>query len=448
MVKTNKMTKTNNLNKIGNKSKMIKTNNRNKLNEINKISLRTLGFVLIFSILMLFFSINFVSAESNTMDEDLNVVLLNQDPDPAIPGDYVEIRFQVTKTDDADLSDISFELIEDYPIIFDGADTSVKEIDSWTGFAAEDEFYQLHYKVRVAEDAIKYDYKFKLKTSFVKNNQPKSITKEFTLRVGDETKPNFEIGSIRTLPVKLLPDSEDTELNIEILNLGAEKAEKAVAKIDWPEGFSNSYSYSNVDALGNIPGDGSVVAKFYVDLDDSLSEGIYKTTLHLNYKSVDENEFKTLEIPIELDVKEKPVFNISYSEVSVSSGDEVKLLINVTNIGTKKAESVSLRAFKDSSQPFDFLEKSDFVGTLDSGEMGSAVLIFDIEDYAEAKKYFLDLQIRSLKNDQVFLQDESIPITVTGGISVFGNFLLILSKIGILVAIVIGSYLYGKSKKS
>ena len=93
-------------------------------------------------------------------------------------------------------------------------------------------------------------------------------------------------------------------------------------------------------------------------------------------------------------------------------GTEATIKIKVMNTGTEKAESVSLRVFKDSSQPFEFSEKSDFIGKLGPGESGDAAVRFIVDKNAIAKKYLLDVELRGIdKNDNVLIFRRTVPLT-------------------------------------
>ena len=94
-------------------------------------------------------------------------------------------------------------------------------------------------------------------------------------------------------------------------------------------------------------------------------------------------------------------------------GTKAEFRIKVKNTGNEKAESVSLRVFKDASQPFEFNEKSDFIGKLEKDDSGDAVLRITVDKNAAAKKYLLDVELRGIdeKNNVVIFR-RTVPITV------------------------------------
>jgi len=64
------------------------------------------------AILFSFSSLTFVSAEGCNLD----VSLINQDPYPATPGDYVKLVFQVNGVSNPQCGTVEFELLEQYPL--------------------------------------------------------------------------------------------------------------------------------------------------------------------------------------------------------------------------------------------------------------------------------------------------------------------------------------------
>jgi len=348
----------------------------------------------------------------------ITVTLLNQKDDPAVPGKYVEIRWKVEKKGNPEINGLVFELQPEYPFFFDGSDKAVKEVGSWEGNSKDDEYYTLYYKLKVDDDALEGSYKLKLR---YKHDKIEGwATKEFDVRVADRARPDLVIGTLQTSPAKLLPDIEEAKLELSLENIGDGDAENVVADIELPEGFRASYAYSDRSNLGTIEADGSDTATLYIDIDEGVKSGLHKARLNVKYKEADDedNEYKEIVLPLELPVHSKPMFKIVSSKTvpaDIRPGDAVELRVVLKNVGNKEAESVSLRAFKESSQPFEFDEKSDFVGRLKPGDSGEAVIKFDVDPDADAKKYILDLEIRSIYEDEVLVQDKTAVIKVADG---------------------------------
>lgn len=345
----------------------------------------------------------------------LKSTLLNQDPDPAEPGNYVEVRWKVEKFGNDPLGDVKYLLEPDYPFSFDMTDTAEKSVGTWVGYSDDEAYYTLYYKLLVADDALEGSYDVTLKYSV--NDNPYVEVGEYQIRVADAEKPKFVLGNMVTSPGKLISDIEEAELKVAIENIGDGTAENTKVEIELPEGFEPSYSYSDQSVLGTINAGGSEEATFYMDVDEGVSGGVYDANVRISYTEAndDDNEYRFVEMPMHLTVKHSPEFEITRMETTpaeVHPGDTVELKVAIENTGGKEAESVSVRAFKDSSQPFEFDEKSDFIGKLESGEEGEAVIRMDVEEDAALKEYILDLEIRAIDGTEVIVQDNSISLEV------------------------------------
>ncbi|VVC71648.1 Uncharacterised protein [uncultured archaeon] len=226
--------------------------------------------------------------------------------------------------------------------------------------------------------------------------------------------PEFTAGSVTTSPAKLVSDTAEAQLKVEIQNTGEANGDSISARLVLPQGFTPSYSYSDQATLGTIAQGSSKTAMYYVDVAKGVQGGAYNATMVLSFKDASE-EFKTVSFPVEIRVSDAPIFEIVSTETgpaSPSAGDTVTMRINIENVGGKPADSVSVRAFSEQSQPFDFTEKSDFIGTLDKGANGTAVLILTVDRDAQPKDYLIDVEIRAVADGNVLVSDEVVRLPV------------------------------------
>lgn len=346
---------------------------------------------------------------------NLDVTYLNQDPDPAQPGEILEVRWKVEKTGNGD-ADVVFRIDDvEYPLrLLDAADKE-RKIGSWKGWSDDEAYAVLLYRFAVDDATPKGTADIRLSYSVDGGNQWSQL-EEYQIAVSDEASVDLITSTLRTSPQNLVADTDNAQLNVEMANIGDEAAENVQVWLNLPQGFSASYGYSNQDALGTIAADQSATAQFYVDVAENLKETEYNTDLTVRYKEADDstNTYKEKKIPITIELTARPLFEIINVEEKspIVPGEKTKVIVTVKNVGNDDAESVSLRAFKDSTQPFDFMQKSDFIGKLEPGQEGQAMLEFAVDEAATAKKYLLDVEIRSIQEDNVLLDQKVVPITV------------------------------------
>jgi len=344
----------------------------------------------------------------------VQVNFMSQDPDPADAGNNMDLRWQIYNSLSTTTDNLKFHLDAQYPFLFEAGDSPDKNLGLSIGTSDSHVFYVLHYKLRVADNALKGTYNVTLNWD-TGNGWTKH---EFPIYINPK-KAEFVVGAVLTSPEKLIADTTEAKLSVDINNIGKGNAENVKIKLSLPEGFKSSYSYSDEDALGIIPIAGSKTATFYADIDENIKEGNYLAKLDITYK--DENDdsatYRTKTLELNIPIKPAPhliVESVTTTPINLIAGSASEVHITVKNTGNKKADSVSLRVFQDASQPFVFNEKSDFVGKLEPNDSGDAVLGFTVASTATDKKYLLDVELRGIdESNNVVIFRRTVPLTVT-----------------------------------
>ncbi|MCE8426632.1 MAG: hypothetical protein J5U17_12750 [Candidatus Methanoperedens sp.] len=415
----------------------------------SRILKQSIGFTIIIIFLSVMISPVFGQPLTGVQGSRIQANFMSQDPDPADAGNDLDLRWQIYNSLSTTTENLRFHLDAEYPFLFEAGDSPDKDLGPSVGTNDRQVFYVLHYRLRVADNAIKGTYNVTLNWD-TGNGWTK---KEFPIYV-DPKKADFVVGALVTSPEKLIADTKEAKLSVDISNIGKGNAENVKVKLFLPEGFNSSYSYSDEDSLGIIPKDGSKTATFYADVDENINEGNYMAKLNITYK--DENDesatYRTKILELSIPIKPAPhliVESVTTTPINLTAGSTSEFHIIVKNTGNKKAESVSMRVFKDASQPFEFSEKSDFVGKLEAGESGDAVLGFTVDSKAAAKKYLIDVELRGIdESNNVVIFRRTVPLTVTPGAK--GSPLSSPGMLGGLV-VVIGAvaavYYFKKGKK-
>ncbi|MGM5482538.1 MAG: COG1361 S-layer family protein [Nanobdellota archaeon] len=370
-------------------------------------------------ILLLVFSITLCAICVNADERDTpytKEVMLNQDPDPAKPGEYVKLRWKVTKYGEDTLHDFQYQIKPEYPFYLDPGMQKTKEIGNWKGYSGDDNYYTLYYKLRVHKDAAEDNYDMILRK---KSGDEDWSSKTYNIRVEEAKDPSLVIGDVKTSPQELKSDIDESKLEIEITNIGDEGVENLKTQLQLPEGFTPSYSYSDSVVLGTIKAGNSKTSAYYADISEDLESGTYPAKVVARYKEEDDddNEYKKKVLPINITIKPKPTFEIIDKKINpevAKPGDTIKVKLKIKNTGRKEGESVSVHAFKDSSQPFDLKEKSDYIGNLKKGEEGEAIITIKAEEDAEKKTHIIDIEIRAIDSDEVITEEKHIELKVDG----------------------------------
>ncbi len=196
----------------------------------------------LYLVLAIVLAVSFFSAPALALQEcGLDVVLLNQDPYPAVPGDYVELVFQLNGIDGSNCDRIVFELLPQYPFSLDpsaGANITVRG-----GIASPD--FQTHvlipYDIRVDEQAVDGNNTIEVRYTGNTNNGL-FFVEEFEIEIED-LRVDFEI-SIRDY------DAATSTLTFDILNIGEHDVEAVTLEI--PRQDSVAVKGPNRNIIGSL----------------------------------------------------------------------------------------------------------------------------------------------------------------------------------------------------
>ncbi|MBR9701852.1 hypothetical protein GOV13_02930 [Candidatus Pacearchaeota archaeon] len=233
------------------------------------------SMVMLLVLVMLSFT---VSAACN-----LDVSLVNQDPYPAVPGDYVKIVFQVTGTENPECRQVSVELLEKYPISFDPGESPLVQVTGGVYDRDYSSYLTVPYKVRLDGDAL--DGENQVEVRFGTGDLAESSSlKSFNIEV-DDTHADFEI---------FVKDYNPTtkKLTFEILNIAAADVEALTLEIPRQEGVSIQGSKTNI--VGDLDSNEYTTADFTAALEkgDITIKIYYSDTI---------NERRTLEKTVAFD---------------------------------------------------------------------------------------------------------------------------------------------------
>ena len=232
---------------------------------------RTIIDGIILSLIILVFASS--SLGSTGSECDLDATLINQDPYPALSGEYIEVLFQINGVGNCESGAIA-ELVLEYPFSLDGGD-STRRIESPTYIGGDHNYnWNILYKVRVDRDALEGDYDLELRYSNGRILHSDLYTfKKFPIIIEDG-RTDFEI-HVESY------NFETRNLVLEILNIGNQDVEALTVEIPKQENIirkgsnriivvdldSNEYTTADFEA---VPLDGEIVMRLHYT--DSTNE--------------------------------------------------------------------------------------------------------------------------------------------------------------------------------
>ncbi len=180
--------------------------------------------------------------------------------------------------------------------------------------------------------------------------------------------PEILIGQITSVPNKMISDTTNNKITINIQNLGDKDAELVKANLEiHGTSITPSYSYSLEDSTSSISAGSQETLTFTIDIEEDAQVET-SATLHLRYraqKSVG-NMYETFEKKINLTIQLTPSPHLIISNVEQLSDFKIgttenKLKITLLNDGIEDAKEVRVRIVPDISYPFIFEETTMYV---------------------------------------------------------------------------------------
>jgi hypothetical protein len=222
---------------------------------------KELVVVFAFAVFVFVFGLTSVSSAVCNLD----VSLINQDPYPANPGDYVKLVFQVEGVSNPECGTIYFELLEQYPLRFDPNFNPLYIIQGGVYEKDYSSFFIAPYKVRIDDDALNGDNPVEVQSKYGANKIFES--KQFSINIED-TRADFEV-HIKDY------DAATKTITFEILNIANVDIEALTVEI--PEQENIIVKNSKYNIVGDLDSNDYTTADFQA----TPSEG--DITLILSY---------------------------------------------------------------------------------------------------------------------------------------------------------------------
>lgn len=234
-----------------------------------------LGILFLLSVLL----INFAVADSCFLD----VELVNQDPYPAIPGDYADVVFQVSGIENPGCSDIEFELVSSYPFTLESGE-SVKTLQGSTYLINQKIEWMIPYKLRIDEAAFEGNPEIKVEYS----SGATTYSKYFNITVQDS----------RTTFDAVIQEVNGPEVSIALANTGKYGANSIIVRIPSQDNFK--VMDNNGQMVGNLDtGDYTLVSFNLMSKDAQPGDNNLLFDIHYT-DALGERRIASLEIPLRM----------------------------------------------------------------------------------------------------------------------------------------------------
>ena len=276
----------------------------------------------------------FVSLVSATNDNTaiLSLSLVNQDPDPALAGEIVEIRIGVENKGGDSVENLVLELIPSYPFTKVSGEGLIKSVGTIGAYKYDADMKIVKFKLRVDRDATAGEYELKIK-QYQEGSSEISIEKSFNIEIENrESAEVIYIDQVELIPGKITP------MTFTVNNVGSAPLRELTFQwensedIILPVGSDNTKYIKYIDVGDDAEMEFNVIASANADPD------LYKLDLKLIYNDPITGEPKEIATKAGVYVGGATDFDAAFS--GSSNGEST---FSISNIGSVSASSVTVR---------------------------------------------------------------------------------------------------------
>ena len=378
--------------------------------------------LLVFFTILLFFSSAFAVLAAQTTYRpariyDIAVTLINQEPDPAEPGKYVDVRFKFDNNGSGEARNVMVELLPQYPFSLESGADAVRNLGTIQSMQRGDVGVIVKYRLRVDENVIEgeNDLRIRYKIEGYSWIEPEEFkvdvqTHDAILSVNSVSigKKTLEPGASNTVKITVSNEADSVLKDI--------KARLELGGLPFvPLGSTNEKSIYKIGSKESYEFDFEILAN------PDAASGVYQVPLKIIYSDeLGKTYFKNSTIG--LIVGAMPDLSITLDTTEVYETKKPgEVVIKVVNKGVTdiKFANVRLMASKD----YRILSNDeDYLGNIDSDDYETAEFKIYVENKKD-KKIILPISIEYMDaNNNEYKTDMNIemPLYSTSEAKRFG----------------------------
>ncbi len=396
------------------------------------------------SIITLMLMLAAASAYAISPGANIGISLISQDPDPADPGEVIDMRFRVENNGWEVSDDIVVEFVEKYPFTVYNR-KNVKDVGNLQGLQTGNEGVIILYEVKVDEDAVQGTHYADIRYKAGEDGHWITI-EDYPVRVRTRDIV-LSVDSIISDPEQISPGNE-FEVSLNIKNNADSLVREVTVALDMSDDdipFAPSGSISQKQVY-QINSNTEKIIRFDIVALPEAEGGIYKVPVSISYNDETGTSYSKTDI-ISLKVASSPdlLVNIDSSEIieDKKSGEIVIKIVNrgLTNIKLLTAEIMENEMFEVLSY------EQAYVGNIDSDDYETANFEIRTKSYDPVIDIPLKLSYMDSTNKE---HEQTVDLELhTYSSSLAANVISEVVKGAVIIAVIVGGglFLYNRLKK-
>ena len=279
--------------------------------------------------LILVLSITSASAAISAGVSGIQADLMTQSPNPARPGETVELTFSIQNVGSKDLTDIVVEIEPEYPFSQVSGESLTKTISFLEARQDEDDATLVKFKLKVDADVAADVYEIAVVVSDSDTDSNVSTTVDVDIQ-------GKEYAQVVTISESNIDVATVEPMEFVITNTGSSPLKNMAVSWDESTGTILPVYSSNTKYISYLDVGESVTVAYSVMADVNADPGLYQLDITLEFEDYDSN-INTINTKAGLFVGGSTDFDLSYSE-----SDEGEVSLSLANVGNNEAYSVKV----------------------------------------------------------------------------------------------------------
>ncbi|MBA3064433.1 hypothetical protein FP803_03265, partial [Candidatus Woesearchaeota archaeon] len=330
-----------------------------------------------------------VSLAAISSSVDIDVSLINQNPDPAEPGKYVEVKWKVENAGSSNTENVIFEVLPKFPFSLDPGESATQKIGSIWGRQIGDNGVIVTYRFKVDENAVEGQNEIEIRYSLDNGVSWQKPGKFYiNIRTHDAI---LNIKKVSYSPDPM-PPGKKAILSIELENMADSLLKdikislnlitvlQTATSITYNELSFSTFGTTNQQVIKNIGAGKTKTVEFTLIPDPDAASDVYKIPITIEYSDELGTNYSKSEV-ISVIVGDEPILEPLIASTNIYKKGQVgEIDISFVNKGTTDVKLLDVE-----------LKESDYVKVISSANVYLGNIDSDDYEIAEFKVYVNDL---------------------------------------------------------
>ena len=376
---------------------------------------------------------------------NLKITLVNQEPDPVEPGEYVDIRWKIENIGSENAEDVQLQLIPQYPFSLDPGVSAIRDAGSVHGRQTGDVGAIVKYHVRIDPNAVEGNNEIKLMYKYKGTGWVE--LEAFNISI-QSRQALLGIEAITFEPEKILP-GQANKITITVNNLAESMLKDISMKLDFTGLKFSPVGSANEKTIGKLPKSESADVSFNIIADADAESKVHKVPLLITYTDEVGTKF-TKNTTIGLIVEDNPSYIVNIEETTLHVKEKPgKIVLSVSNVGSSTLKYTSTNLLP--SEDYEILgQDALYLGNIDSDDFETAEFTLYVKTNKESVPINAKLTYKDAYNREYTSQENLNLKLYPESLAVKYGLEQASSKVGVIVIIIIvavGYYAYKRWKK-